>query len=192
MASVTKYPSSGADDSAVGTRTWSNPTNIYLADGTDVASVIGAAEATVYSHYLKATDFKFAIPDGATIDGIIVEYNEKASTNSASKYVADTALKLVVDNTVVGDNKATTSTKWGLSYSWVSYGGATDKWGLTPTVAEINASNFGVVLEVKLATTFSGPIAYVDAVRITVYYTEAAGGISIPVVQYYYNRLRRN
>ena len=38
----------------------------------------------VYSHYLKATNFNFSIPTGATIDGILLEVEKYATPSSGS------------------------------------------------------------------------------------------------------------
>jgi len=66
-------PGTMADDATVGTVAWSNPDRAKsLADGnaTAVLSSLGV------SHYLKATNFGFSIPTGATIDGILAEINK--------------------------------------------------------------------------------------------------------------------
>lgn len=83
--------------------------------------------------------------------------------------VADETISLMIGGSVVGSNKAITTTTWGAS-SVVTYGGSSDLWGLTPTVSEINASDFGVAIAVKT----NGGSNYSD-------YIHAAGfGFSIP------------
>jgi len=69
--------------------------------------------------------------------------------------VADNVIRLVVDGTVVGDNKADTTTDWSYTEDVFPYGGDTILWGLTPSVAEINAVDFGVVLSVYQGTAIT-------------------------------------
>lgn len=88
----------------------------------------------------------------------------------------DSVVKLVIGGTVSGTNLADAVTLWPSAISgYTSYGGASSLWGLTPTAAQVNASNFGVVFS---ATVASGETASVDAIRMTVYYTTA--GIADP------------
>ncbi len=171
MASVGPYdPGTVVDDSAVGTETWYTPQYAKYNDGDYAGS--SASSSTKYTHYLKATNFGFSIPSGATIDGIKVEiYKKRAALDT----IYDNEVKLVVGGSVTGSNYAATSTKWPSSFTYSSYGGSSDKWGLTPTVSQINGSDFGVVLQVKLVP--AGKVmaqAYVDHIRITVYYTEGS------------------
>ena len=76
MASVGPYdPGTVVDDSAVGTETWSTPQYAKYNDGN--YTFASASSSTKYTHYLKATNFGFSIPSGATIDGIKVEIYKK-------------------------------------------------------------------------------------------------------------------
>jgi hypothetical protein len=161
----------GADDSAVGTTTWSNPSNV-TNDGDDYTTVYGNGGAQ--SHYLKATNFGFSVSTGATIDGIAVTIARKADQAGALRYVYDEVVSLVVGGSVTGDNKAAASTKWGTSEADVAYGGASDKWGLTPSVSDVNNANFGAVLSVQNFGA-AGCTASVDKIEITITYTAAAG-----------------
>lgn len=67
----------GADDASVGTITWSNPGNITASDNTYATNLTGCI--TSVSHYLKATNFGFSVPAGATITGITVEIERKGT-----------------------------------------------------------------------------------------------------------------
>ena len=73
---------------------------------------------------------------------------------------------MVKNGSVVGDNKSFTTT-WDSSEEWFVYGGSSDLWGTTWTASDINSSNFGVVISVKLGGYSTG---YVDVVKIKVYY----------------------
>ena len=90
--------------------TWTNPMSI-------TSSVVGNAYAEHsgedFSKYLTARDFGFAVPTGATIDGILVNI-AKSSDNSV---VVDYSASLVTNTTVspmafVGSNKSIDGVVW--------------------------------------------------------------------------------
>jgi len=122
------------------------------------------------SKYLKVSNFGFAIPTGATIEGVQVGIRRHGSGQ-----VKDKILRLAPYGTADGNNYAATSTVWETSDKWVYYGGANDVWGflafneLTPAI--LNDSTFAVVLSVTANNTGSSSTAYVDAFSVTVYYT---------------------
>ena len=153
--------------------TWVNPTNITADDGSYAAVSL---EGT-FSKKLIGRSLGFTIPATATINGIIVDVERQQDGIQAGD-VQDSTVQLQDDTaTLVGNNKAT-NTSFVASPSWEvkTYGNSTDTWGwagVTPT--KINHANFGVVLIVN--ETFVQPQdGRIDYVKITVHYTEAAGG----------------
>jgi hypothetical protein len=153
--SSVKFPGTGADDATVGTIAWTNPGNITALDASTADATLSFGQT---SHYLKATNFGFAIPAGATITGVLVTH----LLGSLGSTIVKNSIKLVKGGVISGSEGTTNSS--------TSFGGATDMWGLSLTSADINAANFGVV--------YSGFGRYVgsstlklDAVTITVYYT---------------------
>lgn len=62
-----------ADDSAVGTITWTTPENADDSDDTYATAAVGT------SHYLKATNYGFNIPTSATITGVRVSIERSAT-----------------------------------------------------------------------------------------------------------------
>jgi hypothetical protein len=161
-----------ADDSSVGTVAWSNPTNAQGAADTVYATI--AVNGPMTGHYLKATNFGFTIPSGATINGVVVEFRRSDSNG----ILTDGTIKLVKGGVVSGTNKSAGAT-WPTSDTWNSFGGTTDLWGLTLTDTDINSSTFGVVLSPTISGLTSGfTPAQVDAIRITVYYTASGGTIT--------------
>lgn len=85
--------------------------------------------------------------------------------------VKDSTLKIVKGGTVSGNNLAATTVQWPGSDQVASYGGsqnvADSSLGVSLTPANVNATDFGVVLSVLNA----GGTAKVDRITMTVYYT---------------------
>ena len=143
---------------------WTNPTNIFTSDNVYATNITPAS-----GEILRAETFAFGIPGGATIQGIIVKIERK---RFSSGDISDLRVQLK-KAAAVGGNKAS-AVGWPIVDTVRTYGSSTDLWGTTWTVAEINASNFGVELE---AQTDDGlPRAEVDHITITVFYTVAGGG----------------
>lgn len=183
-------PGTMASDNSVGTATWALPDNAKTSD--DTRTYAQALAGTIeYSYYLKATNFGFAIPTGATIDGISVSFERYGHNTGEQQYVRDAIIKLVKNDTVSGDNKAATSTRWPNTEGVYTYGGASDLWGNTLTASDVNANNFGAVLQVVITNNTKMSIArgYVDFMSITVTYTESGGGASaVPVIMNQYRQ----
>ncbi len=165
-------PGTIAADTSVGTRVWSTITNAGASDNSYATASYSIA-GTASTQYIKATNFGFSV--AGTIDGILVEIERKASSNSASLYAKDNIVKLVVGGTISGSDLADTATKYPTADAYASYGGASSLWGLTPADTDINASNFGVVISSNITSPGkSSCTVSVDHIRITVYYTGAA------------------
>lgn len=143
-------PGTMADDATVGTVAWTNPNNAMASD--NVYATCALNGTTGVSHYLKATNFGFAIPAGATINGILAEFEKKKSGANANGY--DVTVKIVkADGTFGTTNKADTVTAWSSTDTYVSVpvsGASTDLWGETWTPADINDVDFGVALSGKM------------------------------------------
>lgn len=143
---------------------WDNPDNIKADDG-NTASIY--FYSYIYSYRLKATNFGFSLPAGATIDGIKVEIERESSQADSIK---DIRVQLLdADGNLVGDNNADTETEWPTSMTVKSYGGAVDTWNATPTKEMVEDADFGVVLSIY-NYFFMATIPRVDFIRITIYY----------------------
>lgn len=60
--------------------------------------------------------------------------------------VVDSSIKLVIGGSITGSNKSAGAT-WSDTEAYVGFGGAADKWGTTPTAAQVkDTTNFGVVI----------------------------------------------
>jgi hypothetical protein len=163
-------PGTCADDSAVGTVAWANPDNAKVSD--NVYAVLSGGTS---SHYLKATNFGFSIPTGATINGILLEIQQRVVTSGDGANPSQ--VRIVKADGSIGTTNKGSSSMYGIWQSttpaYWSFGSSTDLWGETWTPADINDVDFGSVLGV---TSTSAPGLFsseVDHIRITVYYTEA-------------------
>ena len=164
-------PSTGSTSADSGTVDWTGPGNITASDNSRATASLGKG---VVSYYLRATGFGFInIPTGSTINGITVEIER--SIAEATSNTRDESVKIIKDGTITGDEKADTGTFWPVNSgdAYATYGGSTDTWGATWTVANINSSNFGVAAQAKNAvpTKPTTETAQVDHIRITVTYT---------------------
>lgn len=79
----------------------------------------------------------------------------------------DNEVRIMKTGTPVGTNLGLTATAWPTTEAYVTYGGATQLWGLTWTVAEINAATFGAAMSARRQ---NGNLE-VDHMRITVWST---------------------
>lgn len=125
------------------------------------------------SRYLQASNFGFSIPANSAIEGIKVEIERsKSQGTGAVRDSGNYGVRLVKGGTIQGAIRSEDD-NWSASDSYEDYGGSSDLWGLSWTAADINASNFGVVLAAQHVSG-AAATARVDHVRITVYYRPPA------------------
>jgi hypothetical protein len=176
---VSKLPGTAEDSATVGSTAWTNPANAKLSDGVYATIGIGAGVGgSKESHFLKCTNYGFAIPEGATISGIIVEVKRKGNYGAgktANTWVFDAAVQIVKEGVAKWESdKGERYIEWPGEVLTKTYGGSGDKWSQTWTPAQINAANFGAAIQCVLqnGTNLPGVTAEIDSVTITVYYTE--------------------
>lgn len=181
-------PGTVANDATVGTADWTDDNWDPIIDNYEiVASDNIYAIANIYnatSHYLKATNFGFSIPTGATINGILVAMEERADILPGTT-AKESAIRIVKSDGSIGTQNKSTGVTPPSSDTYVYYGASDNLWGETWTAEDINDTDFGVVFSTVHTGSFSGvnPRIHVDHIRITVYYTEAAGvETSSPVI----------
>jgi photosystem II stability/assembly factor-like uncharacterized protein len=135
---------------------------------TTQTAYIDPVQITIYyavatSHYLKATNFGFAIPSNATITGIKVE---------AEGYATDAVTTLRAYAVKAGTIGATAlSVLLPTSEAYGTMGGNGSLFSDTWTPAQINAATWGIALVAANASYTAGQTAYLDHARVTVYYT---------------------
>jgi len=166
----TNNPSAAVDDATVGTKAWAGETNVYAADTIE-------AQVTLYitdtiSHYLVATGFGFAIPADSTILGVVVGIKRRNIYNTGE--LKDYSIKLTVDGSITGDNKASVAAWPYNTAAYATYGSATSLWGCTLTPTLVNQSDFGVAISCTSANAGTTDIGCIDHIYITVYATGKA------------------
>lgn len=161
-----------AEDASFGTATWANVTNTTSSNNSYAAtSEFSSGQSP--TRYIKLTNFGFSIAD-TQIDGIQVDVERKSSRAT----VKDSVVKLVIGGTVSGSNLAD-ATNWPGSDTNKTYGGATTLWGLTPSVADVNGSGFGVVISVAWVSGIgkaNSAQGQIDLVTITITSSTGGGG----------------
>lgn len=104
--SATHDSGTQADDAAVGSIAWTTPANAATSNDTYTT-----ATGTGTTHYLKATNFGFDLPTGATVNGIKAAVERKSSTGTLS-----------TSNTLAGTG--TNDASYG-TYAWTTPGNIT-------------------------------------------------------------------
>lgn len=151
------------NDTSIGTLAWTSPGNAHTDDS--IVTTAGALGAT--TNYLKASNFGFSIPSGATILGIVVEIEKDA----LDIFVNDNAVRIVKGG-IVGTTDRSNASAWpNLASEYITHGSSSDLWGTTWTPADINSSGFGVALSATVGTGGNNDEANVDSIRMTVHYS---------------------
>lgn len=148
-----------------GSVSWTSLASISLSDNSYATVTTSGAQQ---SHRIQPLSFfnpvANNVPTGATITGIMVYVERKASVGNSVK---DFAVQLLKAGVTVGTTKSLDE-YWTTSDATVVYGSPTDTWGTTWTVTDINAINTGLDFSV---TTQGVATASIDQIRMVVYYT---------------------
>jgi hypothetical protein len=182
MSSSAKFPVS-TGTVVNGPLNWTNYNYIVSDNAAYATATNSSTSVTKLTYYLVGYNYSFAIPTGATINGIVVtveDYNYGGEQSSvwAAAYIRK------ADATFGTQNKKS-SGAMPTSPTVENLGSSTDLWGETWTPAAINDSDFGVEIAFTVAKALAGGdicTAYVDYISITVYYTEAAGPANVKTV----------
>lgn len=171
------YPGTAATLANAGTsenaEAWQTVGNIVSDNGSETSITAATFDSPDISQLIVASNFGFTIPLGATIDGIIVEVERR---DQAIGSASDNRVQLATGTTfatLVGDNKAATTTDWPTAVGVATYGTSTDKWNAGLTASMINSSTFAVMLSVQADSANTD--VFVDYIRVTVHYTAASG-----------------
>lgn len=168
MPQVTVYPSSVVSTGAG--IAWTNPGNAAASDNSYATFNAGPGDI---STTLRATGFDFsAIPDGATLVGVEFHVEYKLNSDNDVDQFAYDSVKLFYAGAEHGSDQG----DGGILQNTIA--DVTDTLGdpadfttvdSTLTIAKIKAAGFGFDLQIAAIVS---AILFVDAVSITVYYSE--------------------
>jgi hypothetical protein len=161
-----KYAGTVAEDASAGTTAWSNPTNAQGSNDSTVATAASAAGG-VFTRRLKATNFGFTasdIPTGSTINGFIIRTRVRGGTNNRAYMNELFVVKGGTTQTGATNLGEGSGTTWSNSLANRSYGGASQKFGLSWTVADVTASDFGLSLQAGRNNTTTAEVAWFEVV----------------------------
>jgi hypothetical protein len=127
------YPGTGENNAGRTGTAWSNPENITADDGSNAT-----CGPTNNTQYLVARNFGFAIPAGATIDGVTVRIEASESSSGTDVLAAH----LQDETGALTGGVKTTGNVTTLAVH--TLGGTADVWGATLTPAIVNDADFGV------------------------------------------------
>lgn len=161
------FPTTVVNDPAVGTLAWENPEGAAVSDDNPAFALLGNEAPNTVMNYLKATDFGFAIPASAVIEGIEVLIERQGV------FVSDAGLYLVKGGVVGGADRSALGEWTAFPDTIVPYGGSNDLWGETWTAADINDPGFGFAM--SLTHNMSG-LAAIDSISIRVFYNACGNG----------------
>lgn len=167
-----KYPTLGetVSEAPWSDNTWSTPTNIYSDNGATANVTASSYDSPDQTYVLKATGFDFsAIPDGSTINGVIVRINSWYRSGQGSGSM-DLCQLLNTSKAKVGTNQCSTAVPLTTTNTTIiTKGNSTNLWGNALTAAWVKNANFGVAIGI-LATAANADVD-VDYVTIEIYYT---------------------
>lgn len=146
-----------------GDTAWSNRGNAASSNNVYMTASLGSG--TKSTHTGLFTNFAASIPSGATITGVAVQAERKASNNTRGK---DQTVQLIIGGSQAGDNKAN-ATAYTTSDVTVSYGGAGDLWSNAISQAQAIASDFGVAFRSNNNANGTSTIS-IDMVQLKIFY----------------------
>jgi hypothetical protein len=171
--SQTKNPSAAINGGSFeGSFAWTNPRGVLSRGNGAAITEVDVPYGLSLTQYLEATGFGFDLPADAAITGVkvTIRRHAKYAYGVPAEYVFDHHVYLLKNGANIGSDRRKTGA-WPTSYANASYGSASDKWGRTWTPAEVNATGFGVGLQVEARASLLFPSIHVDHITMTVSYT---------------------
>lgn len=160
---VVSSPGSCSSLTGVGTIPWVTPMNATVSDNLYATAAMAFAATT---NYLNCTGFNFAaIPAGATITGITVNIERRASRSRRARDAFVYMIKAGAINTAFN---GATVTQYTTADVIEAHGASNNLWGTTWTPTDVKAANFGVAYA---ATSTRGLTVSVDHLQVRIDYT---------------------
>jgi hypothetical protein len=157
-------------DSQIGDFPFSNSSRAGHSDDQYASANALAILFSGITEYLKITGFSFSVPPSATICGVSMTMECRATGITILATVKDNLIRLVKNGTVTGSNQAKTGNWLGTEVQ-STYGGMKTLWGAFLTPQDVNSPQFGIAISSRL-NGIAGvlPGVRIDYVSLTVYY----------------------
>lgn len=148
--------------------TW---TSIHNGNRSDEKNIqIQANYVGQMSNFLVLSNFNFQIPELAYINGVSLTIERSAI--GIGQAIKDLDIRIIDNETMIGANKKKREV-WSNSEEIVTYGGVHDNWRIDLSPQQINRSDFGIAIAVKLDGGGVLPKALIDHVELTIHYSTA-------------------
>jgi hypothetical protein len=182
MPSTIATPQTFTSDPSAGTVAWASPTRALTSNDNYTVASLAANES---SQRLRGVEADFSgIPANAAIVGIEVRVEATADISGGGVFEF-AEVSLVVAGSAAGDNRGgAVMEDGGDTDSLYTFGGAADLWGLSLTVPQVQAADFGCVVRVaETGGEIEAAAVSIDHVQIRVHYSErsAASRTSLAV-----------
>lgn len=176
MPSSSKFPTLGLQTTPPGgmpvgaSELWTNLSNSTADDGSNTSTSNVLTSSNTATYFLKNQQYAHSIPAGNNIDGIEVLVERAGGTNYSDYEVK-----------ISGGPGLSVSKTADIGASWstggvATYGGPTDTWGLSWTIADIESTLFSTYVSVTGTAPTNLANAEIDYVQTIVYYSSAGGG----------------
>lgn len=152
------------------TGNWATPSNAASSNNTRTTSAV-VAESGGYSPWLKATDPSESLPAGTVLTQIDVQI--EVSITGGSDTVSDSAVHLVVGDTIQTSVNKNSATAWTTTEGYISHiFTAANLAALGVTAATWGETDFGVVVS-AISDALAGDTMQVDHIRMVATYEYA-------------------
>ena len=146
---------------------WSEAANVRCDDNEDRAYAAPLTKGQ-FTQVLKVTDFGFALPADASVEGIEVVIIRKGDVSDG---VVDRSVMLL-HNGVAGGSNLRSRDLWEDSWTAAYYGDEHEDWDHPWTVKDVNSAGFGVAISVQGEGVIARP--QIDEVLVTVHFSYGA------------------
>ena len=141
-----KFPGTVVRDRGAGDHSWVNPDNVKLDNSLQARAT--AITANDVSRGLACTNFDFSlIPPNAVIDGIEIRIGDYDHNDTGAVVWFQITL-ILADDSDGSESKDGEPNDFASSLQTDEAGGASDLWSETITTADVQNSNWGVMLRI--------------------------------------------
>lgn len=145
---------------------WTNPSNVKASDNARATVAVGFS----LSYYLKALNYAFGLPEGATPTGAELDVERLSPAGSCLDYEVRLIKGGAISNAV---NRASPDI-WPVAEAIKVYGGASDLWGTTISRAEANSATTGFAISVTKGGALLATEPGIDHMKARIFYRPAA------------------